>query len=607
MGVTYKLKDEVVEFILRQKRDNPQISCRKLVIAIQSAFGLNVSKSSINAVIKEAHLSSPVGRTPAELSRTKKFTIPKEKKVQLFGDEFSVPNKDEQVKQSEAQSSPIAPVQSQPTEPAQGQISKPVGSPTPSVPQEHKHEEFADVQENLPQEFESSESSQTEEKVTLQSDVVEARIDTREETFEIKEMRPFFLRMALWEFFSKPVLEEFFKRHTSLGEYEIRIVDVLACLTPDVLSDPSQALDPQNIWLWKLSGWAQLPEKDDVEAVIKFLTTTKIPKFDYLLELGYFCSMVGSVKFILSNNQHILLDGRYQSVDSREIKSFPFCPIERAVEETVRFIDGKNTLALRCPTQKRLKEILARLYSCFALNHENQVKKIILMGTQGDQLTEFDHIPDRPRNFIVSAAIPEGDFGSLFGIPPGFIPEQKLGLPGAQYMFSDKMVDLFEADNGHEMKLSVRMVVFNRQDLGFLEVFLTNIPQSAFSAREIEAMAAGSRQKRSEGEVFDRKPASPESFFAGDDAECAIGQAIDNLNRIIEENMNIIFSQTDKEDNFYTSICKESGYIILGQRNLKVQIKSTAGLPGQTDNEFADVLKVYRKTTYDGKKISQIL
>ncbi len=82
MGVVYKLKDEVVEFILRQKQENPNISCRKLVDIIQETFQISVSKSSINIIIKEANLSNPVGRTPAGSKST--FKIPQDKKTELF-------------------------------------------------------------------------------------------------------------------------------------------------------------------------------------------------------------------------------------------------------------------------------------------------------------------------------------------------------------------------------------------------------------------------------------------------------------------------------------------------------------------------------------------
>jgi hypothetical protein len=62
MGVTYKLRDEVKEFIIGEKKANPHLSCRGLEEHIEKKFQIKVSKSSINALIKEAGLSAPVGR-----------------------------------------------------------------------------------------------------------------------------------------------------------------------------------------------------------------------------------------------------------------------------------------------------------------------------------------------------------------------------------------------------------------------------------------------------------------------------------------------------------------------------------------------------------------
>lgn len=62
MGVTYKLQPEVKDFILNQKKCNPTLSCRKISGLILNKFQVNVSKSSINFIIKEAGLSMPVGR-----------------------------------------------------------------------------------------------------------------------------------------------------------------------------------------------------------------------------------------------------------------------------------------------------------------------------------------------------------------------------------------------------------------------------------------------------------------------------------------------------------------------------------------------------------------
>jgi len=69
MGVIYKLKPEIREFILREKELNPHLSCRKFVSLIEKKFKITLSKSHINSIIKSAGLSSSKGRTP-KLKRT---------------------------------------------------------------------------------------------------------------------------------------------------------------------------------------------------------------------------------------------------------------------------------------------------------------------------------------------------------------------------------------------------------------------------------------------------------------------------------------------------------------------------------------------------------
>lgn len=64
MGVIYKLKPEIKDFILEQKKAQPILSCRGLIDVIEGRFQIKVSKSSINALFKEAQLSMPVGRRP---------------------------------------------------------------------------------------------------------------------------------------------------------------------------------------------------------------------------------------------------------------------------------------------------------------------------------------------------------------------------------------------------------------------------------------------------------------------------------------------------------------------------------------------------------------
>lgn len=62
MGVIYKLHPKVRDFILQSKQIDPNLSCRGLSALISDQFQINLSKSRVNFVIKQAGLSMPVGR-----------------------------------------------------------------------------------------------------------------------------------------------------------------------------------------------------------------------------------------------------------------------------------------------------------------------------------------------------------------------------------------------------------------------------------------------------------------------------------------------------------------------------------------------------------------
>ena len=78
MGVTYKLRDEVVQFIISQRQESPFSSCRQLAESASQKFGLHLSKSSVHDVLKESGITTPRGRKPKD-----KFEIPQEKKKQI--------------------------------------------------------------------------------------------------------------------------------------------------------------------------------------------------------------------------------------------------------------------------------------------------------------------------------------------------------------------------------------------------------------------------------------------------------------------------------------------------------------------------------------------
>ncbi|GEM_PF-6061254 len=87
MGVIHKLKENIIHFVLEQKKINPAISCRQISVLIANQFSTNVSKSSVNKILQEAALSSSVGRRVAlENVQKKKFQIPSERKKEILQD-----------------------------------------------------------------------------------------------------------------------------------------------------------------------------------------------------------------------------------------------------------------------------------------------------------------------------------------------------------------------------------------------------------------------------------------------------------------------------------------------------------------------------------------
>lgn len=92
MGVTHKLKEEVISFIIDQKRGNPKLGCREIAEIASDKFLIKISKSSVNSIIKNLNLSNSVGRPNKILDdKNKKFQIPSEKKQQISKELHKIP------------------------------------------------------------------------------------------------------------------------------------------------------------------------------------------------------------------------------------------------------------------------------------------------------------------------------------------------------------------------------------------------------------------------------------------------------------------------------------------------------------------------------------
>jgi hypothetical protein len=198
MGVTYKLKQEIVDFIVQKKQIEPSLSCRKLVSLLYQSFQIEVSKSSINAVIKDFNLSNPVGRRPDKPS--KNFFIPVEKKQQLL-----------------AQVAPFLP-----TEPAPLVFTQIENKEAVVVPALVETAQTIQDQEDV-----------KDEAVHLTPDLlVQARVELKEEVdwsdekgLLLENMGLFFVRAFMQDILRRPVLGEVLLRAAGVDHQDVELLE----------------------------------------------------------------------------------------------------------------------------------------------------------------------------------------------------------------------------------------------------------------------------------------------------------------------------------------------------------------------------------------------
>jgi hypothetical protein len=443
MGVTHKLKDNIIKFILDQKQQNPSISCRKLVDIIQESFKIHVSKSSINTVLKEAHLSNPVGRIPRQALKTPKFKIPEGKKTELF--EKAKPTLQEVLNIANSSVSEEQSVREEKNAPG---IIPPKVFPPTVIEKSAVVEKF--IEETQPvanTETASEESVEKKEQSFLLPDPLlrltedpMSNIETNPKNtneskkIEVLDLGNLFIRAAMWDLSRRPFLENFLKHNTAFSDEDIKIIDTMMCFSQPVFDVPSKALEYGYSWLWQVSGFDQPPSLERLDEVVKRLNDTEIDNFDLLMEVDYLFEFAHELKIILRDHSIISLDPRI-SFFGPGIKNS--CPMDLAVEKVSEFMTDRNMpLNLRCSS---LEDALIECYNlaAFCQNLPNkEVQKIILCNLSGEMLSEFEHIPNFKRNFFVSIQIQAQKFKELLKI-------QNLILSTEQQIFKDNKPKLW--------------------------------------------------------------------------------------------------------------------------------------------------------------------
>jgi hypothetical protein len=366
MGVVYKLKQEVVDYIVNQKKDIPQISCRKLADLVSEKFQVTVSKSSINSILKNSQLSSPVGRRGKADKKEKKFEIPSHQKKRLSETLRKVP---------------------------------PPPSPPKSITQ----------------------------KIIVQSEPVPIEQPPKREEiikWELSDgMGNFLLKAAEWELSNQPLLAELLR-----GSVDVRFLanldalsDVLLFLPLFEIQSPEMLSRYCGRGLWVLNGLDEPVSSKEVVQFIQSFQNTKMLFIKMSNERPQLLSEIRGFKFELQDKTEFSIDAQLFTMWPANVHSAVSAPLKKAITTLSEvFINNIHPAIIEGVFGK--EAFAASFYQMLAA-FENlsgkKISRIFLLGRQGQEIAKFSAVPDKKRFFITGAWPWHQEFEELLRDDPG--------------------------------------------------------------------------------------------------------------------------------------------------------------------------------------------
>ncbi len=384
MGVTYKLKDDIVTFVLARKKDDPALSCRQLAHLASEKFQITVSKSSVNSILKESHLSSPIGRR-TEI-KSPKFEIPPEKKQQIAENLKRVGVHVDLIQKIET---PLAIVQ----QPLVDQKSK----------EEESQESIIPEAQEPPQEKEEEMQPAVRHVVALAAQ----RVVSGGMGFAV-------LKAAQWETVEPRVFEELFKKYlsSSLPPHCAALCEMLlflkmAGLSTDNIKDDERDIlkifheNFQDSWIQNVSRLAQ------EEVSENFL-------FNYFLEKERMFLEVSGFHFLLEDKTQFFIDSQGASVWDFKMTRIT-TPLEKALSQLSQlFIGNCRTpfFMINAPTALVSQGVKNFVAWCENIP-EKSVQVVSVLDKNGEEIARFSSLPRMRRNYAINVWPAQNEFEEL--------------------------------------------------------------------------------------------------------------------------------------------------------------------------------------------------
>ncbi|MDP2940610.1 MAG: hypothetical protein Q8O13_11175 [Candidatus Omnitrophota bacterium] len=369
MGVVYKLTDKVKDFIISQKKANPNLSCRGLANIVKKRFQITLSKSSINDIIKQAGLSSSVGmrpKLPGRLLKQEPREVPK----------ISAAEKKELLTFSQERT----PVLEQP---------KPLEKVAEFKPEEKKQVEIRKNKWDVSLIKGSAEEPQL---IEIKGDEI------------IDNLGFFFFKAVEWRIADKPILAMILKPFLSAAiaqDLEIKaqiLVYLFAFGSADL--EAMTAYSGKGLWLIN-----QLNNPQALSALPAFVESLKAIKgltLGFLSGVNHAFTEVNFFKIILADNTVIYLDGKlhslWQEADIPAVMSSTLYESKSYIKNI--FQDNVQSVILfTAPGYLNFsKSFYEFVYACED-NPQKRMLRISLHNHQKDEISAPVKIPGQKRFF----------------------------------------------------------------------------------------------------------------------------------------------------------------------------------------------------------------
>lgn len=376
MGVTHKFHNDLIDFVIEQKRTNERLSCRQIADLVREKRGVHVSKSSVNNLLKAARLSSSVGRRLIKSENTvftrsaDTFQIPEERKKNIS---------DQILKASSAAIEPAAHIK-EPAQPEAVKIFPPANIPSP----------IPEIRQSLKQPLLS------EERWTVSS-----------EKFPSTEllnqgMGLVFLKAAQWSMTSKNVTAPLLKGLFSASDHR----DFAAWCEATMLMRFLNAKEDMDLNDVRQRGFCILNDYDPARATADFslisaagrtLLTSTWKKYE--LEEKFLNMDVHAIRLKSPSCEQLWMDPQMVSVwEKRELcRRWP-CAVTHALNAlSRRWTANREPVVLaQAPHQMSLLSALYEICEKPGSAHSAEV-----WNEDIGVVAEFSNLPDIRRNFVV--------------------------------------------------------------------------------------------------------------------------------------------------------------------------------------------------------------